>query len=70
MTLKHLFGLVSAAWALLWIASAVTMGGLMGNSFAIFAVFLAMAFAPPALLYGILFWAAPRIAERLRRRKG
>jgi hypothetical protein len=64
MTLKHLFGLASIAWILLWLASLVTIGGLMGNSAPITAVYLGMAVLPPAALYVLLFRALPWIIQK------
>jgi hypothetical protein len=68
--LKHVFAVVALAWVLLWLISAFTIGGVMGNSPLILSVYLGMAVLPPALLYGVLFWAVPLIAERFRSHKG
>lgn len=70
MTLKRLFWAIAVAWALLWLASGFTIGGVMGSSIVILSVYIGMAFAPPALLYVILFWAVPRIVRRFRVHNG
>jgi hypothetical protein len=51
MTLKQLFGLAAAAWILFILASAVTIGSLMGDSVPQLLMFLGMALLPPSLLY-------------------
>lgn len=63
--LKHLFVFFAIAWMLLWIGSLMAIGGLMGNSIQILSVYLGIAFAPPCLVYFLLFYMGPRIIERL-----
>ena len=67
MTLKQLFGLASAAWILFILASAVTIGSLMGDSVPQLLMFLGMALLPPFLLYLLLFRVLPRIVRRLKK---
>ncbi len=67
MTFKHLFGLATMAWVLLWLVSAVTIGGLMGDSVTQLLAFVGMAFVPPTLLYLLLFRMLPRMLGRFRK---
>jgi hypothetical protein len=67
VTLKHLFGLASIAWILVWLGALVTIGGLMGDSIQILSVFLGIALIPPSLLYFLLFHVMPRIVKRFKR---
>ena len=62
-----LFGLLAVAWVLMWLFSAITISGVMGNSFPVLLVYIGMAFLPPTLLYILLFKAMPRILDRVRR---
>jgi len=67
VTLKQLFGLAAAAWIFFILASAVTIGSLMGDSIPQLLMFLGMALLPPSVLYLLLFRVLPRIVRRLKR---
>jgi hypothetical protein len=64
MTLKHLFYLLSIAWALMWIATGLSIGSLMGDSVPQLLFFVGMAFVPPSLLFLLFFRAIPYIIRR------
>jgi hypothetical protein len=66
MTFKGLFGVLAVAWILLWLASAVTIGSMMGDSIPQLLLFLGMALLPPTILYFLLFEALPQVLKRFR----
>lgn len=67
MTLKHLFGVLAVFWILYWLAAALTIGSLMGDSIPQLLFFIGMAFLPPLLLFVLFFRVVPRIAKRFKR---
>ena len=67
MTLKHLFGVLAVAWILFWLASALAIGSLMGDSIPQLLFFVGMAFLPPTLIYLLLFRFIPLVIKKFKK---